>query len=155
MERNREDIIMTMPGFINQLLLLMNSGITAQEAFMRIGESYGRLPEERQNYFTREISGIIQASQRNGESVILGFYRFSSFSAVKELTRTANILMENRDRGTDLWEKLAEQGEALWASRKNTALEKIRLAESKMSFPLAILLTALIIITAAPAMMQI
>ena len=45
MERNREDIIMTMPGFINQLLLLMNSGITAQEAFMRIGESYGRLPE--------------------------------------------------------------------------------------------------------------
>lgn len=155
MERNREDIIMTMPGFINQLLLLMNSGITAQEAFLRIGESYGRLPEERQNYFTREISGIIQACQRNGESVILGFYRFSRFSAVKELTRTANILMENRDRGTDLWEKLAEQGEALWASRKNTALEKIRLAESKMSFPLAIMLTALIIITAAPAMMQI
>ena len=155
MERNREDIIMTMPGFINQLLLLMNSGITAQEAFLRIGESYGRLPEEMQNYFTREISGIIQACQRNGESVIFGFYRLSRFSAVKELTRTANILMENRDRGTDLWEKLAEQGEALWASRKNTALEKIRLAESKMSFPLAIMLTALIIITAAPAMMQI
>ena len=33
LEKNREDIIMTMPGFINQLLLLMNSGVTAQEAF--------------------------------------------------------------------------------------------------------------------------
>ena len=27
MEKNREDIIMTMPGFINQLLLLMNSAL--------------------------------------------------------------------------------------------------------------------------------
>ena len=53
MEKNREDIIMTMPGFINQLLLMMNSGVTAQEAFVKIGEGYMALPEERQNYFTR------------------------------------------------------------------------------------------------------
>lgn len=155
MERNREDIIMTMPGFINRLLLLMNSGITAQEAFVRIGESYAGFPEERQNYFTREIAALTEASSRNGESVITGFYRFSRFSGVKELTRAATILMENRDKGTDLWEKLAEQGEALWANRKSAALEKIRLAESKMSFPLGIMLMALILITTAPAMMQI
>ena len=155
MDKNREDIIMTMPGFINQLLLLMNSGITVQEAFEKIGEGYSGLPEERQNYFTRDISALLEASRRNGESVITGFHRFSRFSGVKELTRAANILMENRDRGTDLWEKLAEQGEALWAGRKSAALEKIRLAESKMSFPLGIMLMALIIITAAPAMMQI
>ena len=155
MEKNREDIIMTMPGFINQLLLMMNSGVTAQEAFVKIGEGYMALPEERQNYFTREISGIIEAARKNGESVIVGFYRFSRFSGVKELTRAAGILMENRDRGTDLWEKLAEQSEALWAERKRAATEKIHLAESKMSFPLGIMLMALIIITAAPAMMQI
>ena len=154
MEKNREDIIMTLPGFINQLLLLMNSGVTAQEAFVKIGKSYSRLPEERQNYFTREITEINRTSRRTGESVIAGFYRFSRFSGVKELTRAANILMENRDRGTDLWEKLAEQGEALWAERKRMALERIRLAESKMSFPLGIMLLALIIIPAAPAMMQ-
>ena len=102
MEKNREDIVMTMPGFINQLLLLMNSGITVQEAFEKIGEGYSGLPEERQNYFTREISALLEASRRNGESVITGFYRFSRFSGVKELTRAANILMENRDRGTDV-----------------------------------------------------
>ena len=89
---------MTMPGFINRLLLLMNSGITAQEAFVRIGESYAGLPEERQNYFTREIAALTEASSRNGESVITGFYRFSRFSGVKELTRAATILMENRDK---------------------------------------------------------
>ena len=83
MEKNREDIIMTLPGFINQLLLLMNSGVTAQEAFVKIGKSYSRLPEERQNYFTREITEITRTSRRTGESVIAGFYRFSRFSGVK------------------------------------------------------------------------
>lgn len=54
----------------------------------------------------------------------------------------------------DLWDKLADEGEQLWRERKRTALEKIRLSESKMSFPLALLLIALILITAAPAMLQ-
>lgn len=153
--RNREEIIATLPGFINQLMLLMNSGMILQDAFCRIADTYGSLPDKRQNFFTQEIYRIYQESQRSGESVILGFYRFSRFSGVKELTRVANILMENRDKGTGLWEKLAGQSEALWAERKRLALEKIRLAESKMSFPLGILLMALIIITAAPAMLQI
>ena len=85
----------------------------------------------------------------------MAFYNFSRFSNVKELTRVAALLMENRDRGTDLWEKLAEHGDALWAERKRSVMEKIRLTESKMSFPLGMLLISLIIITAAPAMMQI
>ena len=38
--------------------------------------------------------------------------------------------------------------------RKRAAMERIKLSESKMSFPLGLLLTALILITAAPAMLQ-
>lgn len=146
---------MALPGFINQLLLLMNSGIVVQDAFCRIAGSYSSLPETRKNSFTEAVCGIYDNSQKTGENVIVGFYRYSRLSGVKELTRVANILMENRDKGTGLWEKLAEQSDALWAERKRLALEKIRLAESKMSFPLGILLIALIIITAAPAMLQI
>ena len=146
---------MTLPGFINQLLLLMNCGLILEDAFCRIAENYATLPEKRRNYFTDEVSRICLTGRKNNENVIVGFYNFSRFSNVKELTRVAALLMENRDKGTDLWEKLAEHGDALWAERKRRSLEKIRLAESKMSFPLGILLMALIIITAAPAMMQI
>lgn len=92
---------------------------------------------------------------KNGENVINGFYNFARCSNVRELARVASILLENQNRGTDLWEKLAEQSELLWEERKRTAMSRIRLAESKMSFPLGILLMALIIITAAPAMLQI
>ena len=155
MEKNRADILKTLPGFINQLLLLMNSGLILQDAFCRIAENYSVMPEKQQNYFTREICRIYDDGMKNNENVIVSFYNFSRFSNVKELTRVAALLMENRDRGTDLWEKLAEHGNALWEEHKRSTMEKIRLTESKMSFPLGILLIALIIITAAPAMMQI
>ena len=84
------------------------------------------------------------------------FSRDSAVSAepVKELSRLAGILEDSRERGTDLWDKLASEGETIWAERRRRASEKIRLAESKMSFPLGLMMTALIIITAAPAMLQ-
>lgn len=53
-----------------------------------------------------------------------------------------------------MWDRLAEEGERLWEERRRRAMEKIKIAESKMSFPLGIMLIALIIITAAPAMLQ-
>ena len=155
LEKKRDEIIKTVPGFINQLLLLLNSGIVLNDAFCQIAESYGSLPPERKNYFTTQVHNIYLSGMKNGENVIVGFYKFSRLSNVKELTRIANILIENQNKGSDLWEKLADQGEFLWAERKRTALNKIRLAESKMSFPLGIMLIALIIITAAPAMLQI
>lgn len=155
MEKNKNEIIVMLPAFINQLLLLMNSGATVTEAFCRIAESYEKLDASRQNYFTVQICNIYESSEKNGENVLNGFYNFARCSNVKELARVAGILNENRDRGTDLWDKLAEQGEILWEERKRLAMSKIRLAESKMSFPLGIMLMALIIITAAPAMLQI
>lgn len=154
-EKRRLEIVYSLPGFINRLLLLMNSGAVLNEAFCKIAIEYQEAGEERKNYFTEEICRIYNESQKNGESVIKGFHRFGRESNVRELSRVANILAENQNRGTDLWDKLAEQGELLWEERKRTAMREIRMAESKMSFPLGVLLIALIIITAAPAMLQI
>ena len=43
MEKNRNEIIMTLPGFINQLLLFMHSGAILTDAFCKIAASYGKL----------------------------------------------------------------------------------------------------------------
>lgn len=154
LERRREEILITMPTFINQLLLLMNSGMVMQDAFKKIAQGYGKLEGKQQNYFTREVWRVYESGEHSGESVITLFYRFSRVANVKELTRVANIMMENQSKGTDLWYKLAEEGERLWQERKRLALERIRIAESKMSFPLGLLLLSLLLVTAAPALMQ-
>ncbi len=154
-EKNRWDILLTLPEFINQLLLLVNSGVPLGIALNRIGDVYERLPEKEQNYFVQEVIKVVKKAKNMGESPVKGFYEFGKSSDVKELSRIGSILIENQNRGTDLRVFLEEQSMALWKDRKQLVLEKIRLGESKMSFPLGILLLTLIIVTSAPAMMQI
>lgn len=153
-EAQRTEILYTLPGFLNQLLLLVGSGMVLTDALRRIADGYMALPPKEQNYFTESFTQLWQESARTGESLLVAFRRFSRFSHVKELNRVTGILEENQTKGSALWEKLQEQSEALWTARKQITLARIRMAESKMSFPLGIFLIALIMMTAAPAMLQ-
>lgn len=153
-EQRRQEILRALPSFINQLLLLMSSGMVLQEAMMRIALNYNTMAEERKNAFTVAVGRIYSDWEKTGESMIVGFCRLGRESHVKEFSRVARILADGDKKGVDLWDKLADEGEELWSARKQAAMEKIRLAESKMSFPLGLLLVALILITAAPAMLQ-
>ena len=149
-----EDIIRALPTFINQLLLLLSSGMVLQEALATIAVRYGSEKTEKVSYFRLSVYELYLGCEKNGQDFLQAFCDFSRGTRVRELTRLARILMDGRRRGSDLWDKLAEEGESLWAERRRRAGEKIRLAESKMSFPLALMMIALIIITAAPAMLQ-
>ncbi len=150
-EACREDVIMNLPFFINEILLLINSGVTLNDALYKTAESY----EGDSGFFRSEISKIARSSKRNGENMLTGFYIFARNVNVKELTRVAGFLLENRNRGTDMWDKLEEIAEGLWEERKRLCMKKIKLAETKMSFPLGIMLLSLIIMTSAPAMLKI
>ncbi len=147
----REDIIMNLPFFINELLLLINSGVALSDAFYKTAKSY----ENDKGYFRGEIVKIAVNSKKSGDDMIAGFFRLARTAGVKELTRVAGFLIENRNRGTDMWDKLEELAEGLWEERKRLCLKKIKVAETKMSFPLGIMLLSLIIITSAPAMLKI
>ena len=153
-EKQQTEILYALPGFLNQLLLLTGSGMVLADALQRIADGYELLPQKEKNYFTESFVKLQQDTARTGESLLTAFRRFSRFSHVKELNRVTGILEENQSKGSALWEKLQEQSEALWTARKQITLARIRMAESKMSFPLGIFLIALIIMTAAPAMMQ-
>lgn len=153
-QKVREDILMALPPFINQLLLMLNSGMVLQEALASIALNYKNVREDDKNCFTKSFIEIYEYSEKTGENFLKGFCRFGRESQVKELSRITRILADGEQKGVDLWEKLADEGEELWEERKRIALERIRLSESKMSFPLALLLMALILITAAPAMLQ-
>lgn len=154
MEQNRNEILRALPGFLNQFLLLQGSGMVPAAAMQRIADGYERLPAQEQNYFTREFVRLRQTSSRSGQSLLAEFRKFGRFSNVRELNRVTGILLENQEKGTDLCEKLTEQSDLLWNLRRQIVLGQIRTAESKMSFPLGILLIALIAMTAAPAMLQ-
>lgn len=152
-EKYREKILLELPPFINQLLLLLNSGMVLQEAMVTIAIKYEN-KEANDNPFAKEYCNIYHISANTGKSILHTFDEYCKRSHIKELSRIGRILVDSDQKGTDLWEKLSNEGEELWRKRKQIALQKIKLSESKMSFPLGLLLFALIIITAAPAMMQ-
>lgn len=154
-EKHREEIILSIPGFISQLLLLMDSGLVLNDAFRRIASEYSSFPQGERNYFTEKVAGIYEDCERTGENVISGFHAFAFKEKVKELTKTANYLYENKNRGTDMFLSLSELSESLWEERKRLCMEKIKKSELKMSFPLGIMLISLIVMMSAPALMQI
>ena len=145
---------MALPAFINQLLLMLNSGMVLQEAMERVALNYELKDADGQNSFILAYTKIYRDCRKSGENFMKSFCRFGNESTVKELSRVARILADGDARGTDMWNRLADEGEELWAERKRIAMERIRIAESKMSFPLGLILMGLVIITAAPAMMQ-
>ena len=102
-QKQKEEIVMDLPGFINQLLLLMDSGLILRDAFKKIAYEYAMLPEKDRDHFTEKVAGIAEDSEKSGMDVISGFYYYACGSNVKELTKTANFLYENKSRGTELW----------------------------------------------------
>ena len=154
-EKQKEEIVMGLPAFINQLLLLMDSGLILRDAFKKIAFEYAALPEKDRDHFTEKVAEIAADADKTGMDVINGFYYFACGANVKELTKTANFLYENKNRGTELWESLSGLAEDLWDERKRLCMERIKKSELKMSFPLGIMLISLILMTSAPALMQI
>ena len=150
----RESIIRELPEFINKLVLLLGAGLVLTSAFDRILENDVDKGKEEKSYFYLQLSQIGRSMRETNDSMIGGFKEFAGRSGVRELTRAANIIADNASKGAELAEKLQGESELLWLTKKKLAEEKGKLAETKMTFPLMILLLVLIMITIAPALLE-
>lgn len=153
-KKYKQDVYISIPSFINQIILLLNSGMVLQEAMVTIGVNYEKYFNGNLSVFQKEYLDVCLEAKQSGKSILYAFDTYCQSSHIKELMRLSQILIDGDNRGINLQHKLEEEGKKLWEERKRIALEKIRISDSKMSFPLALLLIALIIISAAPAMMQ-
>lgn len=153
-KRARESIVRELPEFINKLVLLLNAGVILNTAFLKIAEDINK-QKLNDSYFYRRIEGIAQMVNETNASFHNELYLFAKHSGVKELMRITNIMMDNISKGDDLADKLRRESHLLWFARKQQAEEKGRLAETKMTMPLMLLLMVLIMVATAPALMEI
>ena len=146
-KEEHESILRELPAFNNKLVLLMESGLIYDEAVERISErGKGRI----EDIFLKAIN---DARSTNGrlEKLVGDYAREKKLS---ELSRLVSIISESRERGTDLREKLRGEGEILWEKRKRHAEEQGKLVDTKLALPLGMMLISLLLVTAAPALMQ-
>jgi len=150
----RREIMRGLPRFCNQLFLMMNAGMILSDAFERICESYMEYGKENMTVFERELTEICEENRDHRVSTASLINEYAAKHNVKELIRIATILTENERRGSDVIESLSRESKYLWDDRQIVARESGRMIDTKMSWPLALLLILLIVITVAPAMLN-
>ena len=153
-ENQRKQILKALPRFTNQLLLMMNSGVILTDAFHKICNGYSMMEEELQGEFERNIITMTESAELTNRSIPQLFSELARRYSVKELMRISTVLRENEKRGSNIQEKLERESAFLWEVRKVIAREQGKLIDTKMTYPLGLLLILLIVITMAPAMMS-
>jgi hypothetical protein len=148
----REGIKRDFPDFLAKLLLLLNAGLVVTAAVGKIADDYNerRRPGEEKVFF-EELLGMEDRIRGANTSLTAEFAGLAARSGQREVMRFSAILADNIDKGSALAEKLMQEEGMLRAMRKKRAEEKGRLAETKLTFPMALQLGAIIIITVAPA----
>ena len=148
----RRSIMRGLPRFCNQLYLMMNAGLILSDAFDTISTGY----ESNKNCssFERDLVELRDTTDGHRISTAQVINEYAVKHDVKELIRIAAILTENEKRGSDVVESLERESKYLWDERKTVARESGKAIDTKMSYPLGLLLILLIVITMAPALMN-
>ena len=149
----RKQILKSLPRFTNQLLLMMNAGVILSDAFHKICYGYSMMQMGTQGELERNIIAMIESAELTNRSIPLLFSELAQKYSVKELMRISTVLRENEKRGSNIQDKLERESAFLWDTRKVIAKEQGKLIDTKMTYPLGLLLVLLIVITMAPAMM--
>lgn len=154
-QEERKAIMRGLPRFCNQLFLMMNAGLILSDAFDTITATYTERSGDSLGLFERDLVGLREETCGHRVSTAQVIKDYAVKHEVKELIRIAAILTENEKRGSDVIESLARESRYLWDERKIVAKEYGKSIDTKMSYPLGLLLILLIVITMAPAMLNI
>lgn len=151
-----QTILEDFPELVEKLVLLLSAGLVTETALKRIVYDYARSRNPKDRRFLYE--GLLAMEQRISETnttLIPELKRLAVESGLRELTRFATIVEDNIHKGSTLLEKLEGEVGLLWSARKKGAEEKGRLAETRLNFPLLILLLTLVMITTSPVLLTI
>lgn len=148
---NSGNVADELPDFINKIVLLMNAGLVLTAAFDTI---VSERREEKEKFYQklREINNNLKCSN---SSFPLEFRKYAVEVGERQILRLSNVINDGIDKGSELTIKLEKESELMWHMMKKSAEEKGRIAESKLSFPMGIMMLVLITVTTAPALMTI
>lgn len=149
----RKEVVLDLPRFTNQLMLMMNAGMILKDAFDQICLCYEKEEGSMSAFQKIAVEGH-ESNSGNRVSTAELINEMAEKCSSKELMRIASILRENERKGTDIIENLDYESRYLWDKRKIIAREQGKMMEMKMAYPLGLLLIVLMVVTMAPAMLE-
>ena len=137
------------PGFLDELVLYLNAGLVLQTAVVRIAESR----PDADDAFYGALRGIVRDVEEKNVPLRTGFRAFARETQLPQLLRFSSVLDDAVLKGVGIASKLELEVLLLRNGALRTAAEKGRKAETKLAFPLALLLGALLLVTLAPVLL--
>jgi tight adherence protein C len=146
MERKTRSIQIEIPDFVNKLALLINAGMNFRRAWQKAADEN---PKSTPIYLeARQVSEEISS----GRPELTSYENFAKRCGIPEITRLVTVIVQNIKRGnSDMVSVLRISANECWQTRKNAARRLGEEASTKMLLPLMLMFAAILIITAAPA----
>ncbi len=152
--KKKEELLFSLPDFVNKIILLSNAGMTLQDTINNIIIGYSVQKKSKNNLLLDELCIMHEQSRHGDINIFVMFNDYARKSGIRELSRISNMILESFYRGTDLILKIENERTMLWNVKMKAVKSKGKLAETKLLIPLSMLLVTLIIVTMAPAMLQ-
>ncbi|MBE6020579.1 MAG: type II secretion system F family protein [Clostridiales bacterium] len=155
-KQRKEEILLEFPGFLDKLTMLLAAGLILREAVERITEDYkDNIRPSGKRIFYEELCASVDMMNNSNSSFSEELTSLAKRLQIREFARLAVILKDSLNSGMDLAEKLENESIMMRYERKNHIQKLGKTADSKLVFPLMIILSVLIVIVMTPAVMQI
>ena len=139
--------------FVSKLQLLIGSGMTLRSAFERMGDDYRASLENggEKKYVYEELMLCIK-KMRDGVSEEDSYIYFSNRCNLINYKKLMTLLIQNNKKGTlGLIQSLSNETKQAFEERKQIARRMGEEAQTKLLFPMIIMLLVVMIIIIVPA----
>jgi len=144
------------PELVNQLLILMEAGMTTRQAWHRIAYQYN---EKRKKNLVKEsevYAAIVQMERRlaEGENERSAYDNFVMQMDSMYYRRLMRLLINNLEKGSkDICQQLNVEAKQAYEQRLLLAKKRGEEASTKMLIPMMLMMLLVMVIIMAPAMM--
>lgn len=155
-KKKQEQREITYPDVINQLLILLEAGMTTRQAWHRIADQY---KEKRKKQLVEEsevYEAILQMDRRltEGENERIAYESFAHQMNTMCYRRMVRLLVNNLEKGSrDICQQLALEAKQAYEQRLLLAKKLGEEASTKMLIPLMLMMVLVMVIVMAPAIM--
>lgn len=148
-EERHTSIQMDMPDFTNKILILSGAGMTIRAALIKIAHEMSN-----DTPIYQELAYSVHMIEM-GTPDEIALSHMATRCNTPQMRRFISVIVQNLHRGgSDVIGALQSIGDEQWKERKEAAMKISAEADTKMLFPMMLMLGAVIIMTIEPALMS-
>ncbi len=150
-KRRKEQLIFEYPRMVDQMAILLESGMTIRKAWERMTERRTKPGDPMPAYQAEMLVTYREMQEGRGERE--AYERFGNRIGLLPYRRFSSVLAQNLSKGTrDIRQLLRKEAAEALEMRKNRARKAGEEAGTKMLFPMLVMLVLILLVLLLPAL---